>query len=211
MGIPAIQIGNRNTGTYCHTDHHANPDTVTITLHPKMELTLLPLGLPGKIFRSPMPFGYYDQTGQVYPAYKQNEIHTVVMLVPDAECWIYAGQDLRSLYQRDGMGVIYLPMKDYSGTDIPLLSQSVDAALDLARAGKNLVIHCHAGLGRTGLFAACLARRQLGIDAREAIRWIRDLVPGSVESDVQERIIRDFLVSSTKIEVRKTKGRSGVE
>ena len=163
-----------------------------------MELTLLPLGLPGKVFRSPMPFGHFDSTGWVYPAYKLNEIHTVVMLVPDAESWIYAGQDLRQLYQRDGMGVIHLPMKDYSGTDINLLSQSVDAALELARAGKNLAIHCHAGLGRTGLFAACMARRQLGLGSKEAIRWIRDLVPGSVESDEQERIIRLFPVSTQK-------------
>jgi protein-tyrosine phosphatase len=161
-----------------------------------MELTLLPLGLPGKIFRSPMPFGHYDQTGWIYPAYKQNEIHTVVVLVPDAECWIYAGQDLRQRYKRDGMGVIYLPMKDYSGTDIQLLSQAVESALDLARAGKNLVTHCHAGLGRTGLFAACLARRQLGLGSKEAIQWIRDLVPGSIESDEQERIIRKFPDSS---------------
>jgi protein-tyrosine phosphatase len=160
-----------------------------------MELTLLPLGLSGKIFRSPMPYGHFDQTGWVYPAYKLNEIHSVVVLVPDAECWIYAGQDLRNLYQRDGMGVIYLPMKDYSGTDIQLLSQSVDAALNIARDGKNLVIHCHAGLGRTGLFAACMARRQLEFGAEEAIRWIRNLVPGSVESDEQEMIIRMFPLS----------------
>jgi protein-tyrosine phosphatase len=163
-----------------------------------MDLTLLPMGLPGKIFRSPMPFGHFDSTGWVYPAYKINEIHTVVMLVPDAESWIYAGQDLRQLYTRDGMGVIYLPMKDYSGTDIQSLSQAVDAALDLARAGKNLVIHCHAGLGRTGLFAACMARRQMGLGSKEAIQWIRNLVPGSVESDEQERIIRMFPVASPK-------------
>jgi len=85
-------------------------------------------------------------------------------------------------------------MKDYSGTDIQLLALVVDAALELAKAGKNVAIHCHAGLGRTGLFAACLARRQLGLDAEEAIQWIRELVPGSIESDEQERVIRKFPV-----------------
>jgi atypical dual specificity phosphatase len=94
------------------------------------------------------------------------------------------------------MGVLHLPMKDYSGTDVQLLTQVVDAALELAKTGKNLVIHCHAGLGRTGLFAACLARRQLGLGPAEAIRWIRELVPGSIESDEQESVIRRFPVSA---------------
>lgn len=162
-----------------------------------MELTLLPLGLPGNIYRSPMPFGQFDPTGLVYQSFWKNEIHTVVLLVPDAECWVYAGQDLRQRYQRDGLGVIHLPMKDYRGIDIPTLSATVDETLGLARSGLNLDIHCHAGLGRTGLFAACLARRQLGLQGTEAIRWIRALVPGSVESDEQERVIRAFPIEST--------------
>lgn len=157
-----------------------------------MELTLLPFGLPGKIFRSPMPFGHFDPTGSLYQCFKQNEIHTVVMLNPDAECWMYAGQDLRALYKRDGIETLYLPMKDYSGTTMKALDQAVDRALALAGEGKNIVIHCHAGLGRTGLFAACLARRHLGLSGRDAIKWIRILVPGSVESDIQEEIIQNF-------------------
>jgi protein-tyrosine phosphatase len=158
-----------------------------------MDLTFLPLGLPGNIYRSPMPFGHFDPTGQVYPAFIRYEIHTVVMLVPDAECWTYAGQDLRKRYESDGLGVIQLPMKDYQGIDLPMLHQAVDDVLELAGKGSKVVIHCHAGLGRTGLFAACLARRRLGLNGREAINWIRVLIPGSVESDEQERVIREFL------------------
>jgi protein-tyrosine phosphatase len=164
-----------------------------------MELTLLPLGLPGNIYRSPMPFGQYDRTGLVYQAFWTNEIHTVVVLVPDAECWVYAGQDLRKRYEHDGLGVIHLPMKDYRGIDIPTLTDAVDEVLDLSCRGCNVDIHCHAGLGRTGLFAACLARRQLGMGGPEAIRWIRALVPGSVESDEQERVITAFPENKTGI------------
>ena len=31
-----------------------------------MPVTELPLGLPGRVFRSPMPFGQYDLHGEVY-------------------------------------------------------------------------------------------------------------------------------------------------
>jgi protein-tyrosine phosphatase len=158
-----------------------------------MELTLLPLGLPGNIYRSPMPYGQYDPTGVLYQAFRKNEIHTVVLLVPDAECWVYAGMDLRKRYLTDGINVIHLPMKDYRGIDIPTLTKAVDDVLELAGNGLNVDIHCHAGLGRTGLFAACLARRRLGMSGGEAIHWIRVIVPGSVESDEQEQVIRAFL------------------
>lgn len=157
-----------------------------------MELTFLPLGLPGNIYRSPMPFGQYDLHSQVYPLFWRNDIQAVVMLIPDAECHIYAGQDLRRRYERDGLTVIHLPMKDYRGAEYPKLSAAIDETLRLAREGTNIDIHCHAGLGRTGLFAACLAMRQLNLTGDEAIEWIRDLVPGSVKSDEQERVIREF-------------------
>jgi protein-tyrosine phosphatase len=165
-----------------------------------MDLTFLPLGLPGNIFRSPMPFGQFDHTGLLYQAFWKNDIQTVVVLVPDAECWVCSGQDLRKRYERDGLGVIHLPMKDYRGIDIPTLTEAVDEVLGLARNGINIDIHCHAGLGRTGLFAACLARRQLGMTGREAIRWIRGLVPGSVESDEQERVIKAFPANQVNVE-----------
>ena len=158
-----------------------------------MELTLLPLGLPGNIYRSPMPFGQYDRTGLLYQALFTHEIHTVVLLVPDAECWVYAGQDLHARYLKDGLNVIHLPMKDYRGTDIASISTAVDETLRLAGLGYNIDIHCHAGLGRTGLFAACMATRHLGMNGDAAIRWIRGLVSGSIESTEQERVIKAFV------------------
>ena len=163
-----------------------------------MDMTFLPLGLPGNIYRSPMPFGQYDPLGLVYQGFWKNDIQTVVLLVPDAECWVYAGQDLRARYQRDGLTVVHLPMKDYRGAEYPKLRAAVDETLRLAREGNNIVMHCHAGLGRTGLFAACLAIRQLGLCGGDAIEWIRDLVPGSVESDEQEKIIREFALEDTR-------------
>ena len=38
-----------------------------------------------------------------------------------------------------------------------------------------------------GMFAACLAREALGLSGDEALAWIRELVPGAVETRGQER------------------------
>ena len=47
-------------------------------------------------------------------------------------------------------------------------------------------------MGRTGMFAACLAREVLGLSGDEAIAWIRRLVPGAVETRGQEDLIKTY-------------------
>jgi hypothetical protein len=60
-----------------------------------------------------------------------------------------------------------------------------------ARAGHIVVIHCRAGLGRTGLVAAaCLCA--LGASVTEALATIRATRPGAVEHAAQERCVRAF-------------------
>jgi hypothetical protein len=39
-----------------------------------MSLTELPFGLPGRVFRSPMPFGPYDLHGEVYDQFCEEQI-----------------------------------------------------------------------------------------------------------------------------------------
>jgi hypothetical protein len=43
-------------------------------------LTELPFGFPGRIFRSPMPFGPYDLHGEVYDQFCEAQIAVIVLL-----------------------------------------------------------------------------------------------------------------------------------
>ena len=54
--------------------------------------------------------------------------------------------------------------------------------------GARLAIHCHAGLGRSGMLAAALLVR-CGVAADEAIATTRRCRPGAIETDDQERYI----------------------
>lgn len=157
-----------------------------------MPLTELPFGLPGRVFRSPMPFAFEAQPGETFRRYQEAQVSTVVLLAGDEECERRAGRNLRQFYTQQGLNVIHLPVPDFGAPDLAELEQSVQAALDAANRGENLAIHCYAGLGRTGMFAACMAKRQLGLSGEAAIRWVRTAVPGAVESTQQVRLVHDF-------------------
>ena len=53
-------------------------------------------------------------------------------------------------------------------------------------------IHCHAGLGRTGLFIACYLIFSHRMTAKEAIYFIREKRPGSVQMQQQIDTAKEF-------------------
>ena len=156
-------------------------------------LTELPYHLPGKIYRSPMPFSrFYDPDWRVLPAYRQAGVQAVVVLTPWDEVRLKAGVDLQAAYTEAEMDVIYLPTADFGTPEVGAFRRALDEALQAAHRGKNLAIHCHAGLGRTGVFAACLAKLIFNLDGRQAFAWVRQSIPGAVENEDQLDFIEAF-------------------
>ncbi|MCJ7625869.1 MAG: tyrosine-protein phosphatase [Anaerolineaceae bacterium] len=149
----------------------------------------LPFQLPGDIFRSPMPFGPYDPDRDVFVGYKSSDISIAVILVEEHEWWKKANLDLPDLYKQAGLDVIHLPIPDYGVPETGGLGETLDKILEEAQAGKNIVVHCSAGIGRTGLFMAVLARKVLGFSGQEAIDWVRRFIPGAIETKAQEEFI----------------------
>lgn len=154
-----------------------------------MPLTELPFGFPGRIFRSPMPFGPYDRHGEVYEQFREARIAVVVLLASDAECLHKTGRDLRAFYLQEGLQVLYLPIPDFSVPTIDDLRQAVQQVTAYAQAGHHLVIHCSAGIGRTGLVAAYLAKQCLGLSGAAALQWVRRVIPQAVETPEQQRLL----------------------
>jgi ADP-ribosyl-[dinitrogen reductase] hydrolase len=71
------------------------------------------------------------------------------------------------------------------------LASLVVKILDEAANGRNVVIHCKGGLGRTGLVAACCLVAR-GHSPEAAIGLVRRARADAVEPGRQERFIRDF-------------------
>lgn len=156
------------------------------------EMIEFPFGLPGRIFRSPMPFATFDIRDDLFRQYIEKNISVVVMLAEEEESIHATGINLKKFYKQKGMKVIHLPIPDFGIPDPKSLSQAVREVISAAEQGKNIVIHCYAGLGRTGMFAACIARQLQGVDGGEAVQWVRQHVRGSVETPEQMQMIYQY-------------------
>jgi ADP-ribosyl-[dinitrogen reductase] hydrolase len=88
----------------------------------------------------------------------------------------------------------HLPIADASTPDA-YFEQAWDlhgeGLRSLLRQGFNVLIHCRGGLGRAGTIAARLLV-ELGVEPREAIRQVRHVRPGAIETPAQEEHVRSI-------------------
>lgn len=142
-----------------------------------MSVIELPFGLPGRIFRGPMPYGPYDPQGAVLSRFRQEQIAVIVLLASDEECIHKEGRHLRTLYWHEGWRVLYLPIPDSGVPAKADLERGVQRTIEQAQAGQHIAVHCSAGICWTGLFTAFLAKHVLGLSGADAIGWIRHSIP----------------------------------
>ena len=87
-----------------------------------------------------------------------------------------------------GLVVVHEPIPDFGTPSLEVLARSVEFVRGRWQAGHAVVVHCHAGYGRTGtVLAAVLVAT--GVPPEDAIDRIRALRPGSVETAEQEEAV----------------------
>jgi hypothetical protein len=84
-----------------------------------------------------------------------------------------------------GLREVHLPVKDFAAPSPAQVERGVEAILGALAAGEAAAVHCGGGLGRTGTLLACYLASGEGYGGGEAIRRVRALRPGSVETAAQ--------------------------
>lgn len=156
-----------------------------------MTFTEFPLGLPGRVFGSPMPFGIYDQDGELFPELKRQEISVVIVLAEDEEYLEQTQRNLPAFYSTQGFQVIHLPIPNYGVPSHETLDVAITKTIEYASTSQSALIHCSAGIGRTALFAVFLAMKVIGLSGRDAIRWVGQHHPRSLLTPIQIEMILD--------------------
>lgn len=152
----------------------------------------LPLGTQGHFYACAMPFSIYDREKRLLQDLLDHQVSLVVMLVTDEEARGATGTELRRLYQDRGLEVLQAPIADMQVPERAVLEGALAEASHALGEGKNVAVHCHAGRGRTGLFAACLAKELLDLDGAQAVGRVRQYIPGAVETEAQEQFVFTF-------------------
>ena len=85
----------------------------------------------------------------------------------------------------------HIPVDDYSPPTLTQMDEFVTLVENAVDSGRPVVVHCTAGLGRSGTMAAAYLV-STGVSADEAISTIRSLRPGSIETAAQEEAVRRY-------------------
>jgi len=86
------------------------------------------------------------------------------------------------------IALLHLPVEDFTPPTIDQMNTFIEATESTLAAGGRVGVHCTAGIGRTGTTMAVWFTHD-GMKPRQAISHIRDLRPGSIETDEQERFV----------------------
>jgi atypical dual specificity phosphatase len=95
------------------------------------------------------------------------------------------------LIEEFGFTVKHIPVRDFEAPTLEQIENFVAFAENVRSEGKKLVVHCDAGIGRTGTMLACYLVSK-GYSAADAIEEVRIRRPGSLETIEQEEVVLKY-------------------
>ena len=139
--------------------------------------------LDGKLAGSGLPMTY----SQFFWLIKHG-IKTIITVreVPLPSNWF---TDSINNIDRDNVNYLHLRVEDFGSPSIEEIDRTVEYIQHQIDNKKPVMVHCAAGKGRTGTILAAYFLKNENLTAEQAIKKIRNLRPGSIQSNIQEMTI----------------------
>ena len=216
-------------------DHWYENNMTNASLFANLTLDGLPQLVPGRLFTTRMPRNIVEDPGErrdfVYKC-KVNQLKVICVLTEPEEFKKYSGMDGLLEFYREECGLIVYN-RSIPDFQIPTSGDLVNNILDLTyhlSKGRNCLVHCAGGTGRTGMVIAAVVQNLGVYDPVARIRRVKSTyvetydqelflknMPKAIDSRIvrecpdlakaiaAEHLIQVFLTHGTKMEKAETK------
>lgn len=89
----------------------------------------------------------------------------------------------------EGLEYLHVPTEDLTAPDIEKIDTVVDFIHERIKNKEPIMVHCAAGIGRTGTILASYLVKYQNLTAKDAIEKVRQERPGSIQSESQEMTV----------------------
>jgi atypical dual specificity phosphatase len=124
-------------------------------------------------------------------------IGTIVSVreLPIPSDWLSA-DDIESSHSKGRttkkLNYLHLRVEDYHSPSIEEIESTVKFIENEIEGKRAVLVHCAAGKGRTGTILAAYLLKKGNLSAKDAITRIRNLRPGSIQTDSQENSLFEY-------------------